>query len=181
MHQKVGDMKAAEAILTRLVRIDPDDHMHWLNLGLFYGDTLKYDKALEAYQKALDACDDPDWVEPYKMMGYIYSKRDEPEIAEKYFVKYLEKNPDSFEGHFQYGAHLLGVGRAEEGAEHFLRCVELDPMKIAAMRELSLAYRRARRPVEADQWLTLFRLMEVPEAVSARSGYPEDEKREGER
>lgn len=186
-HQKAEELAAAEAILKRLVEIEPENHLHFFNLGLYYGQVLKYDEALENYRRALDLAGTPDpddwgedpprnpWIAPYPMMGYIYSQRDEPELAEKYLSAFVRLNPTNLRGQYQLGKHYERVGRDADAVGPFMRCVEIDPTDVASIRELSLCLRKTGRTVEADQWLALYEAIEEPEG-RAGAGYPEGER-----
>jgi tetratricopeptide (TPR) repeat protein len=113
-------------------------------------------------------------MDPYPMMGYIYSQQRKPELAEKYLKAFVAHRPESWDGQIQIASHYFRNGKPELAIEHYERCIEIDPTQIGAIRELSLALTKAQKPVLARQWMELFQAIDKPEAQRARSGYSEE-------
>ena len=150
----------AEKILKRLALLEPTNYRHCFNLGLIYGSTERWDQAITYYRKALDLCRDPEWLDPYPLMGYIYSMRNQAEKAEECFRLYLAKHPDSPKTRMKLGNHYLRIRKFKEAVEQFERCLELVWEKVGPMWRLAMTYRTMGNQVLADKWLTLFRLVE---------------------
>ncbi len=161
MRQRANDLPQAERLLKQLMKLEPKNYLHPYNLGLVYGSSRQWDQALEYYRKALELCRDPDWLDPYPLMAYIYSMRGEPELAEKYFQTYLAKHPDDWRSRFQLADHYLRNDKLDLAIRGFERCLELSWEKILPIYKLNLAYRKAGKTEIADRWLSLFQQLDA--------------------
>ncbi len=174
----------AERILNGLIALQPNNYLHHYNLGLVLGGTyMSGIRALDEYQKALDLCPDPHWIEPYPMIGYILSTRartEEQELkAEWYFVEYLQQHPNALRALSRAGDHYrITAGRQpDERAEKraglwakaarcFERCLEIDPRSIQTMLKLSEVLRAAKRNSEAARWRSLYDELRLQKGVA---------------
>ncbi len=174
MLQRNEDYADAERVLNGLIRIQPGNYLHHYNLGLVLGGTMKnWDRALEEYRLSLELCDDPDWLEPYPMIGYILSNRarspEEEHEAESYFLKYVAKHPNSVSAYTRAGDHYKNTAfrQSVENAEvrnellekavrSYERCMEIDPRNTPVMLKLSEVLRVAKRKEEAKRWKSLY-------------------------
>jgi tetratricopeptide (TPR) repeat protein len=79
--------------------------------------------------------------------------------AERSFRKAIELNPNYDTAHQWYGAFLSSMGRHDEAIAESKRALELDPLSLSAMRDLSRCFYHARRYDEAiAQYLRVLEL-----------------------
>jgi tetratricopeptide (TPR) repeat protein len=156
LHQRTEHLKEAEAVLRRLCRIEPLNYLHHYNLGLLLGGADRLDEALVEYRKALELCEDEEWIEPYPMMGWILSVKGENEAAEKLFAEYLARFPESWEAWYRLGGHQARRGRFDEAVASYTKCLELDPRAISTMEEMAETLSKAGREADAAKWKALY-------------------------
>jgi len=155
VHQRGGNLPAAEAILREMVALEPKSRDYRFNLGLLLGAAGKTDAAMVEYRKAADLNEDPDWVDAYRPMGRLASLADRVEEADAHLRKFTAARPEDPEGWRTLGDHLLRHDRAEEAVKAYERCLELAPRHLAAMDNLVEALTAAGRGKEAVKWSKL--------------------------
>jgi len=156
LHQRVGEPQEAEKLLTRLLRLEPGNFLHHYNMGLVKGTVGKFDDALAAYEKALELRPDPEWIEPYPRMAFIYAERKENEKAERYYLDYLGKHPNSWDALFRFAGFCSTTERPEQAIETYKRCLELRPYEIGAMFELGTVLKATKQEARGAKWIELF-------------------------
>jgi cytochrome c-type biogenesis protein CcmH/NrfG len=78
------------AILEQATKTTPDNVQAWTQLGHFYSDTDRYDKAIEAYKKSLAL--DPSRPDVWTDMGVMYRRSGKPKMAIESFDHALSLN-----------------------------------------------------------------------------------------
>lgn len=160
MYQRVERGAEAEEILTRLVGLEPEEHMHRFNRGKLYGSEGKFDEALAEYGKALELCDDPEWLDPHPLIAAIHSQRMERELAEKHFKIYLSAHPDDWGALHRLADHHARFGDFQPAVAAFKRCLEIAPGALWVMERLAAILLEAGEEEEAEKWLVLYRALQ---------------------
>ena len=80
-------------VFQKALRIEPENPLLWLNLGIAQQKTGEYQEALLSYQKA--ACIDNSLSDAWGSMGLIYYELQQFDSAEQYYKTALEQDPDS--------------------------------------------------------------------------------------
>ena len=96
----------------------------YLDLGLDYIDSGKYEKAIKSFKKAIKI--DPDDAETYNALGLAYGKTGMTEKAIQSFKKAIEIDPDTW-AHFNLGVAYFNSGRFQEAVEPYKQAVRIDP------------------------------------------------------
>ena len=106
IHYLAGDKAAAQAIIDAVFagKVEEED---WMRLGKIYVDAGEYDKAFEAFGKALDL--DPKDAENYAKVGAFYNLRGQREKAEELFARAFEIKPDELWVTVTVAASYAGV------------------------------------------------------------------------
>jgi cytochrome c-type biogenesis protein CcmH/NrfG len=118
---------AARDTLLIQTRDNPEDIEAWIHLGHFYFDSGQPEKAIEAYQTALDLDDTrPDvWTD----MGVMYRRVGNPKKAVQSFDKALLQNPSHEIAMFNKGIVLMHDLQDPAGALHIWeKLVQTNPM-----------------------------------------------------
>jgi len=107
----------------------PDDAAAWTELGNSYFDTGKHEKALEAYQKALEF--NPNNAEVLTDMGVMYRRTGKPAEAVKSFDKAIAIDPRAEIARFNKGIVLMHDLNDVEGAiKAWEELVEINPVAV---------------------------------------------------
>lgn len=116
----------------------------YLNAGDIKLARIKLNRALELEPKSPSA---------NAAMGLYWQKREEPHMAEEFFVKSLDIDSDYVPAHYYYGRFLMAQKRAADGLEH-LKIAAQDveyPGRIQANEDLGLCYYQLDRKKEAQE------------------------------
>lgn len=89
-----------------------------VNLGVEYMRQGEYEKALEKFNKAVEA--DNKYPLSYNMLGVLYQQLNDAGTAEDYFKKSLKLAPEDPSALNNYGQFLCKQGREKEAEEKFL-------------------------------------------------------------
>ena len=92
LYQKLGDKGQAEKNFKQSIRLDPADSSFKNNYGLFLCAEGRVDEAIDSFQ---DAADNPLYDSPEIALtnAGLCSLKDNPALAETYFMNALDKNP----------------------------------------------------------------------------------------
>ena len=86
-----GDKAEGQKTIDDIVAGKVDDS-DWMRIGAIYFDAGDYDKAFQAFDKAIDA--DPKDAEHLAKVGAFYNLRGQREHAEELFASAFERKPD---------------------------------------------------------------------------------------
>jgi tetratricopeptide (TPR) repeat protein len=136
LYQDGAVAEAAEEYRQAL-QLDPNNVNVHNSLGVCYGLTEDWKRALEAFSAALRI--DPTETMAVYNTGVIHMLQKENDRALEYFWKAAEKEPDIFEVAFQTGRTYLEKGAAEEAVLHLKRAADLNPEAAAVHRLLGEA------------------------------------------
>ena len=160
-------MPEAEGMLRRLISLEPTRYLHHYNLGLVLGRSEGgWKGALAEYQKSLELNENKSWIEPYPLIGYILSqlsqrepdavKKAEKEAeAEGWFLRYLDKYPNSVDPLMRLGEHYELTRDYDKAIAAYRRGVEVDPLKFNLMNKLGLVLNRTGKQEEGERWVKL--------------------------
>lgn len=139
-----GDIDAAIEWFSLQLRTLPDNGDYCLielyaNLGSIYNQYVRdYDRALEMYEKGLDACPPTDIdhrgyqlmvTNVYRDMAIVYQNLGDPDRAREYAQKVLQHSPElddvvKSRDHLQLGRIMLEVGSYTEAQHHAKSAIE---------------------------------------------------------
>ncbi len=91
----------------------------------------KHKKAIKHYKIAINI--NPNFSQPYNMLGYSYRELGDFEQAEVYFKKYINLIEDDPNPYDSYAELLLKMGRFEESIEYYRKALEIKPDFIASI------------------------------------------------
>lgn len=125
-----GDPEAQWRHLNALVTAFPGDHRVHNAIGAFHFGRQEYDRAIEAYERALEI--DPDFSQPYNQLGYAYRFQGSYADAEKAFQKYTRLIPNEPNPYDSYAELLMKLGRYEESIANYEKALEQDKQFVAS-------------------------------------------------
>jgi predicted TPR repeat methyltransferase len=129
-HQN-GDNRTAEQLYRQLITYLPDFWQLYYNLGLLLFDELRYDEALEVYQKG--ACL-PGAINDLLFNYAICQKklgRFEDAIAT--YDQALLSEPDDIESHYNQAGCFMALQRFEDASLSYQRVLARDPNHLSAL------------------------------------------------
>jgi len=142
LHLQEGDMKRAEAVAKKILKLDPDNAMNHLRLGLVYDFGKQYAQAIDSFERALEI--DPLQTEALEFMVSIYMQdqnmKKAVEVCEKHKRK-VKGDPNSL-ALIEYleGKIFMSTGNHQKSKQHFKRAVEIDPDITAPYEALAEIY-----------------------------------------
>jgi tetratricopeptide (TPR) repeat protein len=126
-----GEPKIQQAKLEALVALFPEDERAHNTIGnFFYFNRQDYERAISSYRAAIDI--NPDFPQPYNMLGYSLRIIGDFGAAEEAFQRYTELIPDQPNPYDSYAELLMRVGRHDESITSYERALEIDPNFIAS-------------------------------------------------
>lgn len=143
-----GDFQRAylERIYIALTRNDDRD---WLAVGNLAVATGKFERAEEAYQKALQV-NSGGW-EGHFNLGELYLAARLNDKAKEQYRLAIEKDGKSFKPYNAMGLYLLDIeNNKEEAKKYFIRALEIAPNQKEPMLNLAITYAELREKVAAE-------------------------------
>jgi tetratricopeptide (TPR) repeat protein len=140
------------------LRINPENHKAWDNLGVCY-DALNQDAdALKSFFKALDIVmkkyPSYDWA--HANLADFFLRRDQNEKAFQLAIEAAKRNPSSPRNCFLTAKALVRLEKHDISVRWLERAVELDPNYAEALYVLAQTYRKLGRAKEAAATLARF-------------------------
>src|SRR5579885_1713516 len=121
----VGRPLEAAPLLERLVELAPDSASHWLDLGSAHQDSGRFDRALQAYSRAI-ALDPARW-EVYLNLAFLLEARADYTQAEKYYRYAIKLKPDCLAAWSGLGEMCLYLRQPEQAIACFHEALTLAP------------------------------------------------------
>ena len=113
-------------LFRQALRIEPENPLLWLNLGIAQQKTGEYNAALESYQRAIYI--DDDMAESWGAMGLIYYELEQFELAENCYHNALERENHSPKIWNNLGVLYFLKSRYEDARRCFEEALSLLPM-----------------------------------------------------
>lgn len=136
-----------EAVLAAqsAIRLAPDQPMGYTNLCRAFNDTKQYNQAIQACTSALRLS--PGDGESHLYMARAYEFLKQPSKATENYekaiqglLKFTRENPEYSDGFYLLGNAYFALGRDEEAATAYKRCLELAPNFARARFTLGMTY-----------------------------------------
>lgn len=125
-----GDPAMQGEYCKQLVEKFPKDERAQNNLGTHYFGQQDWQKAINAYEVAVQI--NPDFSQPYNQLGYSYRFLGNYDEAEKVFKKYIEIIPNDPNPYDSYAELLMKTGRYKESIENYKKALEVNPKFVAS-------------------------------------------------
>jgi Flp pilus assembly protein TadD len=136
------------------------------NLGMFYSEAGREDKALAEFETAVKL--DPDYTEAHYNLGSTYSGYGRLDEALREFQMTVKLKPDYADAHNNLGVVYAKLGRVDEAIREFQTAVRLKSDHADAHSNLGIAYAEQGRLDDAlREYQTALKLK--PDHVSARN------------
>jgi serine/threonine protein kinase/tetratricopeptide (TPR) repeat protein len=113
------------AILEKMAKKYPKEKRVFYRLGLYYDGLKQYDKAIDAYTKALQL--DPDFGPALNMMAYVHGDIGEFEKADMYLKRYADVLPGDANPFDSIGELYIRLGRLDEAVNKYLEALDVRP------------------------------------------------------
>ena len=126
-------------LFRKALRIEPQNPLLWLNLGIAQQKTGEYEEALESFQKA--AYVDDNIADAWGSMGLIYYELEQFGSAEECYRSALVRDPNSPKIWNNLGVLYFSEGSYEEARHCFEEALSLMPMYYDALFNLRDACR----------------------------------------
>ncbi|RLC52805.1 MAG: hypothetical protein DRZ79_00545 [Candidatus Cloacimonadota bacterium] len=153
---KLDDYDAAIECLEKITDKE-DDKTIWMKLGKLSEENEDFEKAVEAYQKAIEL--DEDFVEAYAALGSLLYEESEFEEAIPYLEKATKAFPESDELQNKLAKCYKQTGKLEDAIKQYQSLIADDPNNIKAYMNLANAYTASEQYQQALD--TAFKLKEI--------------------
>jgi tetratricopeptide (TPR) repeat protein len=124
-HHQLGNLKEAVAAMDLAIDREPNNEVHYRDLGLILMHHKRYGVALEAAKKAIEVA--PNSYEAYLLKGQVEKRMNHLKDAVKTFGQALQLNPQSSEAVLSLALAQSADGLAQEAAATFAKGVERFP------------------------------------------------------
>ena len=126
-HYTAGRLPEANSIYQQILRLDPNQPVALLLLGLIAHQVGKHDTAVDLIMKALAI--KPDYAEAHNNLGIVFKELGKLDVAAASYHKALAIKPDYAEAHYNLYALLLNPGDMTPSIKCMERAVEINPDK----------------------------------------------------
>ncbi len=123
-YERVNRTKEAIIAYETSIRLNPLNHIAWLNLGTLYGTYKDYGKGIDLINKSITIF--PTY-KAYNNMGLLYREIKDYDTAVFYLEKAIEYNPKMTKAHMDLGITLAEIGRFDMALEEFDKALEIYP------------------------------------------------------
>lgn len=120
-----GKYQAARRVLEDAVEVDPEDEETWIALGEVYEDLSDWNKALDAYERALDLV--PDSLEARCLVGHCCLMLGRLDQAEWEYRQVIQDEPADGDAWAGLGEVLIAQERYHEALVACNRALEVEP------------------------------------------------------
>ena len=119
------DPKKTFSIVHQVVKKYPKEKNFHYWLGVIYRIDVKYDKAIEQYNKVLEL--DPNYGEAHNELGYAYLYKENFEKSIEHFKKYVSLNPGDANPLDSTAEAYFLMGRLDEAIVKYKEALEIKP------------------------------------------------------
>ena len=120
-----GNLKEAEEIYLKLIKLNTKNHNIYGNLAALYGMQDKNNLMYEFLIKAIDI--EPNFSEAHNNLGSFYRKKGDLLKAIFYFKKAIQFNPNYFDPHFNLGNALRDQGDLISSIDSYQKALVIAP------------------------------------------------------
>jgi Flp pilus assembly protein TadD len=121
-------------LFRKALRLEPENPLLWMNLGIAQQRTGDYEDALGSLQQAL--CITEDLTEAWVSMGLIYYETEEFDLSEICYFTALDHDDESPKTWNNLGVLYFNEGRYEESRHCFEEAISLAPLYYDAIYNL---------------------------------------------
>ncbi len=125
------NVKQAEVMAQRAMKINPDSAEASIALGGIYGEEGREAEAIRTLRKAVALA--PNSETAWQMLGYAYYYAGLGELAEQGYRRVVELNPIPPQPHWMHARMLLYVGREAEAEQEMRQVVAQNPNQFKAL------------------------------------------------
>ncbi len=145
--KKGNPTKAQELFKRRIEKDKVNLAENYLNLGNAYYVDLKFDEALESYNKSIE--NKPDYHEAWVSKGIALYDLSRYEEALQAYDKAIEIKPDYYQAWYNKGFTLTDLGRHDKALEAYNKAIEIKPDDQSVWNNKGDALRKLSRHEEA--------------------------------
>jgi protein O-GlcNAc transferase len=146
-YHQTGDLKQAEIIYRKILKVQPNNIYVLSNLANLFHSTGKLDEAIVCYQKSIEL--DPKFAGFYNNMGNILRRKEQYDEAIKYYQKAIELAPNSAGLYYNLGQTFRDRELPEEAINAYQKTLQLDPDNTNAYYNLGNIFRNQENPEKA--------------------------------
>lgn len=125
VHLEINNLDAATREYHIMTSIAPTLAIGHYNLGTLYIQQGEMQRAIEAFQKAIEL--DENDTEPYIRLGWIYASQRKFDLAESYLQRALQRNPILGEAYRGLGEIYAHQGALKDAIAAYTKLTEIEP------------------------------------------------------
>ncbi|MGK7932119.1 MAG: tetratricopeptide repeat protein [Microcystaceae cyanobacterium] len=129
-----GKYAEAEAIMRRVIELDPDNYRAYSNLGVLLELKGELKEAILAYKKAIEI--NPQHADAYNNLGVALYNNNQLEEAVVAYKKAIEINPQFAKAYYNLGNALQDKNQLEEAVVAYKKAIEINPQFAKAYHNL---------------------------------------------
>ncbi|TAE04126.1 MAG: tetratricopeptide repeat protein [Bacteroidetes bacterium] len=122
----------------QIVRLNPDKHEAWNNLGIAYFNQNNYAQAIDAYRKAIEI--EPNFHEAWNNLGIAYFNQNNYAQAIDAYRKAIEIEPNFHEAWYNLGIAYDDIKNYAQAIDASRKAVEIKPDYYEAWDNLGVTY-----------------------------------------
>ena len=134
-----SNFKEQEEIFKKAIEINPEDGWCYIELGRYYRNTGKHNKAIEMLKKAIDV--NPENSRGYIELGWYYRELGELNKAIEICKKAIEIDPGNEQNYIELGWHYRDTGEFTKAEEMLKKAIEINPENDRLNAALAVLYR----------------------------------------
>lgn len=124
----LGDDASAEELYRQAIQLEPNQPLHYRNLGQLLMDQRRWAGALGAMEAGLErAASTEDRIRFLEAITYVYAEEGRGEPSLRSIEQAIALGAATARTHYLRGRALALVGRLEEAREEMARVLEIDP------------------------------------------------------
>lgn len=120
---------------------------YWRNLGVTYGESGRYQEAIEAFKQAIQI--NPDYAEAYNGLGFAYSNSGRYQEAIEHIEQAIRIKPNYVKAHNNLGIAYAKSGKHQEAIEAIKKAIRIEPGSAESHHNLGVAYASSGKYQEA--------------------------------
>lgn len=142
-YEAMDNQDGMVSVLRRLIKLDPEDVERRLQLARLLEESNKSAEAVSVYEAALEKLDEKGRIPVYKILGYLYTRLDQPQKAISSYLKALEKDQDDVNLYYNLSSLYEKSGQQVQADSYLAKALDLQTEDLGA--RLALAERLIKR------------------------------------